>query len=504
MKFLNWLENPVSPKPAFRALIAALLAAGITIFLRTPLQLQLWNDELYSLLYFQRVPPLRTLTDYHETNNHVLFNFIQNGWIRILGSPPVRELLAAPWQLRLLPLCYAIVTALTLFFGLLRRYGPGIAAFGLCLLLCSIPYYNFALQARAYGMLIMLGTLQLFSFIGYLERGGWRRLWSGAIWAFMLFYAHPAGLYLIVGWVVAALLSFSSDLRRNDGYRQRAYYAIGAWMCGLVLAGIAYLPVMTAILHNPWVGTRKVSAGSFFHDTVLSVLRQLAGGQLGIYLLLGALVLGSGLLRAAPGERRLLAFCVGVVAGTYLMPLLRLDEAPQRTFTMLIPYLCAGAAIALAGARRSFPGIPALALLAPLLTVLLVGLFPRQLHQRNRNIELAIRSGQELGSIEAGYYLYRFNPLEAVLEAKRQAQAQHRNVYAAIAYRQELPHYLEAFGMPWLEYRSPAQRARLPDRAIIISSMLPEFHRRYDSSLHIRTLNPGGGFYEVLQVERKR
>jgi hypothetical protein len=500
MRFLSWLNKPLQPRLHWRIVFMALLCALLLLFFRKPLMLELWNDELYSFLFFQRVPMLQTVTDYHETNNHVLYNLIQNLWIRITGNSELSWYLERPWLLRVPTFIYSLVSCVTLGSGLLRRYGPGIAVLGLTLLLTSIPYFNFAMQGRAYGLLIMVGTLQLFGFLSYQERGGARRLWVQAVWAFMLFYAHPAGLYLGIGWILATLICFSRNLQRPDMSRQRAYYACGAWICGLMLAGFAYLPIMQQILHNPWVGTKTVTLRSFITDTFVSVLRQLVSGHLWLLVLALIGILITRILRHATAERRILMYCLAICFGCYLMPLLRLDAAPQRTFVMLIPYIVTGLTIAIAAIVKGWKGIAVVRLAPLVLAVISAVQFPFDVRKRDRIIEQGIRDGVELSSIGNAYYLHAFNPLEIVRKAQLAHKSSGLPVYAAIAYRQEMPHYLEISGLPWMEYRSPEQRAAVPEKALIITSMLPEFRRRYAADLDYRIVDSSGGFYELLEV----
>lgn len=503
MRLLKAFYIPVQLRTGPRVVIGVLIALVVALVLSRPLQLQLWNDEVFSLRYFQRVPFLQTATDYSESNNVVLFNLIQNAWIRLLGNPANRELLQAPWMLRIPPLLYAITASLVLFFGILRRYGTAIALLGLTVLLTSVAYYNYALQGRAYGLLITMGVLQFFGFLDYLERGGARRLWIQPVWAFMLFYAHPGGLYLGVSWILATAICFSGDLRRSSLMRQRALYSCGAWICGLFLAGLLYLPIADKILHNPWVVMQAPSLAGFFRDTFVSVIRQLIGGQWWLVALLAVAVAATRFLRDAPFERRLLIYCCTIILGAYLMPLLRLDAVAQRTFTMLIPYVAIGTVAAAAGVLKSLPERRWKLTLVPLFTLALAIQAPFELQRRDHRIARSIREGTELFGIENSYYLDRFNPQTIVEKAAAVQRRTGLPVYTAIAYRQEMPHYLEANGMDWNEYRTPAQQAALPDSALIITSMLPEFRRRFGLGLEYTVLDSSGGFYELLRVRRR-
>ncbi|MFK7775093.1 MAG: hypothetical protein AB8F94_23330 [Saprospiraceae bacterium] len=42
------------------------------------LNLDFWNDEIYTLKHFIFAPIATTLSDYHVPNNHIFFNLINN------------------------------------------------------------------------------------------------------------------------------------------------------------------------------------------------------------------------------------------------------------------------------------------------------------------------------------------------------------------------------------------------------------------------------------------
>src|ERR1700733_8756601 len=43
---------------------------------------ELWQDELYTLDHFVLVPISTTLSDYHSSNNHFVFNLIANIYLK--------------------------------------------------------------------------------------------------------------------------------------------------------------------------------------------------------------------------------------------------------------------------------------------------------------------------------------------------------------------------------------------------------------------------------------
>lgn len=194
------LLTAIAGKRWFRVLLPVLICIAVVAAYWQPLHLDLWNDEVYSLIHFQQVPLLTTITDYHETNNHIFFNLVMNIYLRIIGSPTTLTVFEHPEIVRIVPLAFTLVTYVVMYRWISRMSGVWAGLLACALLTATLPYYNFALQYRAYSMVIMLATAYLYLLWLYLRNARMRYLWSLTACAAAIFYAHPGGLYLTLGF----------------------------------------------------------------------------------------------------------------------------------------------------------------------------------------------------------------------------------------------------------------------------------------------------------------
>jgi hypothetical protein len=71
------------PKPHVLLLLFATVLFGWLVY--SFVNVDFWNDEIYTLKAFTFVPLHTTLTDYHAPNNHVFLNLVDNLYLRLLG-----------------------------------------------------------------------------------------------------------------------------------------------------------------------------------------------------------------------------------------------------------------------------------------------------------------------------------------------------------------------------------------------------------------------------------
>ena len=95
--------------PKLIVVISFLFFAGIQLFF---LQNDFWQDEVYTLFHFVFVPLHTTITNYHSTNNHVLFSVLNNIIKQIFNFSQLSDVLLHPYLLRSIP---TIISLLTVF-----------------------------------------------------------------------------------------------------------------------------------------------------------------------------------------------------------------------------------------------------------------------------------------------------------------------------------------------------------------------------------------------------
>ncbi|MBI2191944.1 MAG: hypothetical protein HYU36_08170 [Planctomycetes bacterium] len=143
-------------------LVATLLAAGLSAGNLTK---ELWFDEAYTLGHFIARGFFGVFTDYHSTNNHILFTFLLVGWVKL------HLLLDWPeWCLRLLPWSFALASVACLHAAVHAWRGPLAAFYAAVLLGTSHVFLNFSCQVRGYSLSALETSLALWLILRLLER----------------------------------------------------------------------------------------------------------------------------------------------------------------------------------------------------------------------------------------------------------------------------------------------------------------------------------------------
>ncbi|HEX7447614.1 MAG TPA: hypothetical protein VF306_08720 [Pirellulales bacterium] len=393
-------SDNLAPPPRIRPWQWFVLAAAAPIALTArKLNLDLWHDEIYTVITFVARGPGFIVTDYSLANNHVFYSLVLWPFYRISDSD---------LMLRLPSLMFTIATLALVFRLALRRLGLVAAVLATTLLGLNQMFLIHTIQVRGYGLSMCLMAWLVDLALAPPGAPARRRLAVALVGAAFL-YVMPTNLLFFVPLAAAALAERWRQDRRGT---KRLAFDAAAWAGAGILALLAYLPIAAQIAEvsrrsprGSW-GNVATLAGNFFSPA----LRDLwwlapvaAAGMLGwtccarsaeqrrgaaVPLLAGAVVCGafllSGALRISPFERN---YCP-------LLPLLALAAG----------WSLAGLAYAV---RRRWPSIPdelmalagwaliGLALAPALIT------YPRRLDERRRQVAAYSR-----WPVQDGYYNY--------------------------------------------------------------------------------------------------
>jgi mannosyltransferase len=408
---------PLARRPPVTPLLtlATLLAAALRLpFLATQ---SLWFDETYTIHVVQ-AGSLGALWDRIGASESTppLFYLLTWGWTKLIGSESAAAIRTAS--------ALALVAAVPVAYGALHRLVGRRAALAVAALVAVSPLLSwYAVDARAYGLLVLTGLLSVWAFATVLEAPTRRHLALWALAAAAALWTHWFAGFLVLGEAVALLW-----LRRD------------AWR-GVLLAGatalLALVPLV-GLLHDQTGDDRAAFiAGTTLVDRVELLVRQFGSGQNvprtwleGALLAIGLTALAAGTLltvrRAAQpredGARALLA--VTLVA--LLVPLaLGAVELYDRFNVRNVLYLWPLAAALAAPALLRMRAIPLAGLLALGVTASLWGQL--DWHYQNTDWRQAIAHVSDrapviavgrLGIPVAAHYLDRA-PVSAPLTARR-------------------------------------------------------------------------------------
>jgi hypothetical protein len=360
-----------APAPAWTWLGLVLLALPFVFWvLRRSINLDFWYDEVYTLDHFVFVPLFKTLTDYSQPNNHILFNLLNNLYVSCLGLRDTYEAMDSPWVLRIPPLLYA-AGALGFTFQAARRCGGAAAGLlAVIVLATTVPFFHFAAQVRGYSLSMLLLTAMVYFLLCREEDGRpWHAIATSAAGSLAL-YTIPSNLYFLLSvaafYLAAALLhaaggpapraplephTAASDVppgvpaaTHATGFLRRLCnrYLVGTLLMAASAGGavVLYLPVLPQLLSSA-----ALRPGSRFEAAVLTQLMPqmflyLISGRYALLLLPLAAVLAAVLARsrcAEDGLWRRWLFCLALLVLPFVWSWARGDRPPDRVFVNLAP-----------------------------------------------------------------------------------------------------------------------------------------------------------------------
>ncbi len=431
--------------PLLLLLVLALFAALVWEFLF----LDFWNDEIYSLKYFVFNSYAAIVTDYHVPNNHILFNLLSRLYLRAIGEEGLFALMDHPWKLRLLPLGYALLTLWLTYESGRRLAHPVLGLLAAVVLATTLPYLNFALQIRGYGLSALWLMLLSYACLSYQQKPGFRYLPMAAVSSGLALYTLPSNLYVLLGGMAALFLTTLLDAR-SEGWaalwRQPSLALLGSLVLGTGIGLLLYAPVFWQVFSNPYV------AYDFFKwESLLYYPKNLfltfSSGRWGLWLLFAI-----GLLRFrdyAGWWRGLL-----LLALVLLMPLLLVfalgQAAPLRVFVNLAPVF---ALLLAAGIYGAFRFLPSKSSWQAGLLLLLAGYCTAVVSAERRQVKAdllaeADRWGRSQ-DLYHQYYSAHYRPMEELQWFKKAHYSKGDMVVQLDCEPHGLPNYLEKLGISY-------------------------------------------------------
>lgn len=249
------------------AIEIALIVAPAIAWLGRRFNADLWTDEITTLLFYCDGSLWHTVTDYSNTNNHILFSVVATLFLaplRLIGLDDP-ALFRHPWIPRILTLACAAVTVALVARVVRRHIDKDLAPLAAVVLVTAIPFYNFSLQLRGYALSMPLlaylidrvWTHGVDAEVDAESRGFFGRFprWPIAATAAALIYTLPTNAMFVAGVGVAELASLLHDRRRVRPVAKN----IAALAVGSMIGAMLYLPTLPSVLNS----TGNALAGQF-------------------------------------------------------------------------------------------------------------------------------------------------------------------------------------------------------------------------------------------------
>ena len=162
-----------------------------------------------------------------------------------------------PQLIRIAPLFYSIGTLIFLHKVCASKFNRFAAMITLMTLIMSVPYYNFALQLRGYGLSIFLVSMLFYFILKFAENRQNMHLLFIVLVSFSLFYTIPLNLLILVSITIVIAFHLIMKWAKSKSLKvvlQDAYFKIVLSISlGVGVAFLLYLPNFNDVFHNKFV-----------------------------------------------------------------------------------------------------------------------------------------------------------------------------------------------------------------------------------------------------------
>jgi hypothetical protein len=530
-------DGPGAYNTAFLWLGVVLLALPFLFWvLRRGITLDFWYDEVYTLDHFIFVPLYKTVSDYSQPNNHILFNLLSNVYVSILGLRDTYAAMDSPWVLRLLPLFWAAGT-LGFAFQAARRCGGAAAGYlAVIVLATTVPFFNFSAQVRGYSLSMLLLTAMVYFLFRWEQDGRTAHAAAASAAGALALYTIPSNLYFLLSvgafYVAAAVVRAAGGARRRvpgergttshvaedarpAGFVRRLAnrYLVAAVLMAWSLAGavVLYLPVLRQVL-----STDALRAGGGFDAATLArvmprMFQYLASGRF-VLLLLPVAAGFAGIFGRRVGDGVLCwrwLFCLTVLVLPFLWSSIRGDRPPDRVFVNLAPVFALFVAIS---ARITFGVLQArrnLALGAIAAAALYCyAAFGLALRDIDRHLLADVEQGRRSQDAFYAYYQAYYGPSRVMKDLLARHAVQPAPIYMC-EYGDQVAmfRYMQKTRLPYLPAYDPAQIEVGPDGLAYVVTAWPQKYQRQiaeaRSSLACEIVTPRPAFCGLLVCRRR-
>jgi len=386
----------------------------------------LWGDELVSLKDYALVGLGTTITTYLDPNNHILFNLLNNLLSDLFGARDLYQAMHRAPLFRWAQWLIAVGTCLYVLWMGRKFFSPTAGVLSLVFLVTCLPFLNFSMQLRGYGLTMFFAAALAYHTWSAEERRSWKQLTLTCVSTFGLLYVIPSNVYFAfaLGLMAAWRTIWPTD-ESEKGIRllqRRGVLVVAALISGSLLALLAYSPVLSDVLHN-----RFVEASPDDRMFILSQrLPQVAGGLVSLRYLLIPIALGGFFFAVrrdegrTPGSERA-SYLIALLVLPFVFSFLRDDDAFQRTFLFLAPIssvaLGAGVAWCL---ERGVGRIQTRSVLTLLVAAYAFGTLGFTYVTVQAKLGEGLESGVKEQSLLANYYQFQgFRPSQVARELAR-------------------------------------------------------------------------------------
>lgn len=487
--------------------IAIFLA--FVFFYAQRLNLDFWNDEIFSLRYFTFTSIQQTVGSYPVPNNHVFFNLVDNIYLKAIQVDSFAALIEHPWMLRILFFGYALLSLFLIYRIGLKFFSRTTARLAVLILITTIPYLNFALQARGYGLSILLIVGMVYGCLSYERSQRPITLLLLCIAAAAAVYTLPSNLLPVGAILLPYGIYFLWELMR---FRKKSIPGIGealrqnipiriilALVCGIGVGLLCYLPIFNAVFFNEYVTTATPLDLPKLQFYLIHIGEGIVSGR-GILVTIACV----GLLVGGLVGRRLwpVLLFLTIVVLPVLVVYVQGGSPPLRTFIYFAPFAALILASGLDGfALRLLPKGRTISMYFPVgLSIYVLAVMYFEVQKIDTLLVNDIQNGSRSQDLYAQYYSDRYYPLKAVKHLKRLKAADDLPVVIVGCEPHGVPNYFLALGVPFHREEALDSLLSTNDSLYIMTNHPEPF--LHLSGYHARMVNRSLNYHNILVFSR--
>ncbi len=211
------------------------------------LALDLWGDEVYTLVHFAASPWSDIVAGPWQPNNHLAYTLLLKSWMVLSNEPAWLRLPGLGLALLALGGVYRLVAASS---------GRAAGACAVVLLGLSPMFFTHVMQLRGYGLTLALFPWLLAAAMHKAQQGQWLQTLAVVCSGWLFLYTLPTNLLWYVPMAAVAVWRAT----RGPGRLRAISRAVFTWSGPLVLAGLAYWPLASEIRAASAAPPRSVQA----------------------------------------------------------------------------------------------------------------------------------------------------------------------------------------------------------------------------------------------------
>lgn len=471
------------------------------------INIDFWNDEIYTLKCFVFTSLNHTLTDYHAPNNHILFNLINNIYLKIIGVKDLYSLMDSPYKLRLLSFSYSLLTLIIIYIIGKQNFDKKIAILSVLFMITTIPFYNSATQIRGYGLSTLLGVLIIFSCFNYLRNKKKYFLVIVGILTALLFYTIPTNILFVIGllcfYPIIALIDIlyiNKNLSLRSIFTNVYFNLFIAILSGFIISLILYLPVITIVVSNEYIK----SSTHFSFSGITNLIPGTLKGFLSNRLLIAVLFVLGFIINIKYYKKwsgKILLFLTIILISSAIVFII-VEHIPSRIFVVFTPLFCILLSIGVYSFIQKIPKLLSLSyLIITFLFAYCITVFIFELKKIDNIILSDIKTSHRSQDTYVNYYIPYYKPQKVLREFKRKYYSDFSIVVLHRCEPHDLPDYLKKFEIKYYPFKCLDSLLNRNDSVYVLSNHPNELINNYNYNSIL--LSDDYSYLNIVKCEKK-